>query len=101
MATERVTERTDGVTAERTTEYSAPTTTVVEKRGGGSGILWGLVALALVALVGYFLLNMNRQGEARTEAVSGAASSVADSVEGAAEGVAGAADRAADSVNPN
>ncbi len=96
MATERVVERNDGVTAERVTERHADTgTTVVERRGGGmGGILAAVVLVALVAIVGYFLLNMNRQEAAQTNAVSEAASSVADSAEGAANSVADAAQNA-------
>ena len=91
MTTERITERNDGVTAERTTERTTPETTVVERRGGGSGILWAIVALALIAVVGFFLLQMSRNEAVETEAVSNAASSVAQSVDGAADAVGDAA----------
>ena len=102
MTDERIIERTDGVNSERVVERNAPaSTTVVERRGGGSGVLWALIGIALVAIVAFFLLNMNRQEAARTEAVSEAASSVAGSVESAAEGVSSAAQDAADSVSPN
>ena len=98
MATERVTERDDGVTAERTIErQDTGGTTVVERRGGGGmGTILALVALvALVAIVAYFLMNANRQDAVRTEAVSDAAASVADSASNAAENVSDAAQRAA------
>ena len=96
MATERVVERNDGVTAERVTERQGDTgTTVIERRGGGmGGILAAVVLVALVAIVGYFLLNMNRQEAVRTDAVTDAAASVADSAEGAANSVADAAKEA-------
>ena len=98
MATERVTERDDGVTAERTVErQDTGGTTVVERRGGGgAGTILALVALvALVAIVAYFLMNANQQEAVRTEAVTDAASSVADSASNAADSVSDAAQRAA------
>lgn len=104
MAIDRVTERSDGVTTERVVEQSTPTMVAAapaERRGGGAGILYALIGLALVALVAFFLLNMNRQETARTEAVSDAASSVAGSVDNAAEAVGDAAGRAADAVTPS
>lgn len=91
MATERIVERNDGVTSERVVERSPDTVTTVERRGGGSGLLWGLVALALIAIVGFFLLQMSRNDAAETNAVSEAASSVAGSVDGAADAVGDAA----------
>ena len=92
MATERVTERTDGVTAERTVErQDTGGTTVVERRGGGMGVLALVALVALVAIAAYFFLNANRQEAVRTEAVTDAAASVAESAEGAAGSVAEAA----------
>ncbi len=91
MATERIVERNDGVTAERTVERTPETVTTVERRGGGSGLLWALVALALIAIVGFFLLQMSRNEAVETEAVSSAASSVAGSVDNAADAVGDAA----------
>jgi molybdenum-dependent DNA-binding transcriptional regulator ModE len=98
MATERVTERSDGVTAERTVERQEGTgTTVVERRGGGgAGTLLAVVALvALVAIVAYFLMNANQQEALQTDAVTDAAASVAESASGAAESVSNAAQQAA------
>ena len=97
MATERVTERSDGVTAERTVErQDTGGTTVVERRGGGLGGVLALVAVvALVAIVAYFLMNANRQEALQTDAVADAASSVADSASNAADNVSEAAQRAA------
>ncbi len=93
MATERVTERTDGVTAERTVErQDTGGTTVVERRsGGGMGVLALVALVALVAIAAYFFLNANRQEGVRTEAVTDAAASVAESAEDAAGSVAEAA----------
>jgi hypothetical protein len=65
MATERVTREGGG-------------TTIVE-RGGGmgvGGVLIGLAVLALVAIIGFFLIGQNRNDAIRTDAVSSAASSV-------------------------
>ncbi|WP_411286662.1 hypothetical protein [Phenylobacterium sp.] len=102
MDTERTTERTDGVTTERTVERgNVGGTTIVERRGGMGGILIGIAVLALVAIVAFFLMNANKNDAMRTEAVSGAASSVAESAAGAAESVGNAASNAADAVTPN
>ncbi|MBU1374814.1 MAG: hypothetical protein KKE02_06670 [Alphaproteobacteria bacterium] len=101
MATERVTERSDGVTTERVVERNGGTTYV--DAGGGSGIggiLVGIAVLAMVAIVAFFLLQSNRNDAIRTDAVTSAASSVADSAAGAAEGVSAAANNAADAVTP-
>ena len=102
MATERVTERSDGVTTERTVERDAGGTTYVERRGGGlGGVLIGIAVLALVAVVAFFLLQANRNDALETQAVTGAASSVAESVGAASEGVANAANNVADAATPN
>ena len=101
MATERVTERSDGITRERVVERDAGGTTYVEKRGSGmGGILIGIAVLALVAIVAFFLLQSNRNDAIRTDAVTSAASSVADSAGAAASNVGDAAGRAADAVTP-
>ena len=97
MATERVTERSDGVTAERTVErQDTGGTTVVERRGGGgAGTILAIVALiALVAIVAYFLMNANQQEALQTDAVTDAAASVSESASSAAENVSEAAERA-------
>lgn len=96
MATERVTERDDGVTTERVVE-STPTaghTTVVERdRGGsGAGLLIALAVIVALAIGAWFLMNASRNDAIQTEAVSDAASSVAGSVDSAADAVAGAAE---------
>lgn len=102
MAIERVSERSDGLTNERVIERDAgPTTTYVDRGGGNiGGVLIGIAALALIAIVAFFLLSANRNDSLRTSAVTSAASSVGDAAQGAAQGVTGAADRAADAVNP-
>ncbi|QYF86252.1 hypothetical protein [Brevundimonas sp. PAMC22021] len=84
MADERVTERTDGVNHERVVERGGGSNPViVERRGGGGmgGVVALIIGLAVVALIAYFLLNMNRQEEVRTDAVSAAAESVGNAAE--------------------
>ena len=99
MATERVVERTDGVTAERTTERSDPTVVTTERSDNGTGrLLITLAVIALLAVLAFFLLRPMINSEAHKDnAVAGAASAV----EGAAENVGDAAQSAADAVNPN
>ena len=101
MATERVTERSDGLTSERVVERDGGGTTYVDKGGNGlGGIIIGIAVLAMVAIVAFFLLQSNRNDATRTEAVSSAASSVADSATTAADSVGTAADKAASAVTP-
>jgi hypothetical protein len=92
MATERVTERTDGLTNERVVERDGGGTTYVDRGGSGmGGVIIGIAVLALVAIVAFFLLQSSRNDAIRTDAVSGAASSVAESAGTAAESVGDAA----------
>ena len=100
MATERVTERSDGLTHERVIERDAGTTYVDKGGSGFGGVIVGIAVLAMVAIVAFFLLQSNRNDAIRTEAVTSAASSVADSASSAAEGVSGAANNVADAVTP-
>jgi hypothetical protein len=103
MATERVTERSDGMTNERVVERDGGGTTYVDRSGGGSGIgavIIGVAVLALVAIIAFFLLQSNRNDAIRTDAVTSAASSVADSASNAANSVGSAANNAAGAVNP-
>ncbi len=74
------------------TENSTTTEKVyVEKSGGGfGGVLLGVAALALVAIIAFFALSYNRNETVKTNAISNAASSVA-----------GAADSVGDAVTPN
>src|SRR5215213_2915353 len=93
MATERVTERSDGLTSERVVERDGGGATYVDRGGGGMGsVIIGIAVLALVAIVAFFLLQSSRNDAIRTDAVSSAASSVADSAGTAAESVGNAAD---------
>ena len=87
MATERVTERSDGSTDR----------VYVDRGGSGvGGVIIGIAVLALVAIVAFFLLNQSRNDTVRTNAVTNAASSVADSASTAAKNVGDAAQSAAD-----
>jgi hypothetical protein len=97
---ERVTERTDGVTAERVTERdSGGGTTVIETRGGGgggaAGLFIGMILLAALVIGAVFLLNQNRNDAIKTDAIAGAAKSV----ERGAEKIGTAAEKAGDAVS--
>jgi hypothetical protein len=99
MAIERVTERNDGLVHERVVERDGGGTTYVDRGGSGlGGVLVGIAVLAMVAIVAFFLLQANRNDAIQTEAVTGAASSVADSAATAADTVGDAATQAADAV---
>lgn len=94
MATERVTERV--------VDRDGGNTTYVDKGGGSGvgGVIIGIAVLALVAIIAFFVLNANRNDAIRTDAVSSAASTVADSTATAARDVGNAASTAANSVEP-
>ena len=75
MPTERTVEHPDG-RVERITETGAAPT-VVERRGGGAGAVVALIiGLLAVVVIGYFLMNMNRNDAVESNAVAGAAESV-------------------------
>src|SRR3954471_24918723 len=100
MATERVTERSDGLTNERVVERDGGGTTYVDRGGSGmGGVIIGIAVLALVAIVAFFLLQSNRNDALRTDAVTSAASSVADSASNAANSVGNAASNAGDAAS--
>jgi hypothetical protein len=105
MATERVTTRSDGTTTERVVERDGGGTTYVDRGGSGFGsVLIGIAILAVVAVIAFFLLNQNRNDAIRTNAVTSAASTIADSTASAAKDVGDAATTAANNtagaVNP-
>jgi hypothetical protein len=99
MATERVTERSDGLTSERVVERDGGGTTYVDRGGSGlGGVIIGIAVLALVAIVAFFLLQTSRNDTLETKAVTSATSSVAESVGSAADSVGAAANNVADSA---
>jgi hypothetical protein len=98
---ERVTTKSDGVTTERVVERDGGGTTYVDRGGSGIGsVLIGIAVLALVAVIAFFLVKQNRNDAIRTNAVTSAASTMADSTSAAAKDVGNAAQDAAGSVNP-
>ncbi|WP_246623177.1 hypothetical protein [Sphingomonas colocasiae] len=95
MTEERITERTDaaGNVTERIIERGAPGTTVVERRGGGSVII-AIILVAMIAVVAFFMLDMNRGETRKDDAVADAAGKVGDS----AKKIGDAAEKAADKL---
>jgi uncharacterized protein HemX len=94
MATEHTTERTDGVTTERSTVVSDSGVAAERRGGGATGIVSILAILAVVAIVAYFLLQMNQREAAETNAITGAAEQVGEAASSAAESVGNAAENA-------
>jgi hypothetical protein len=100
MATERVTERVDGDSRERVVERDGAGTTYVQRGGSGAGaVIIGIALLALVAIIAFFLLNQGRNDTLRTNAVTGAASSVSHAAQNVGDAAQGAAQGAADATN--
>ena len=99
MAIERTTEHPDG-TRETVVERDGGTTYVDRGGSGMGGVIIGIAVLALVAIVAFFLMTQNRNDAIRTNAVTSAASSVADSAGQAAKSVGDAAGSVADNVAP-
>jgi hypothetical protein len=95
MAVERVTERNDGGVRERVVERDGGPTYVERSGGGVAGVIIGLAALALVAIVAFFLLSRSNNDDLRTSAVTGAATTVADSAATTAKTVSDSASEAA------
>lgn len=95
MTEERITERTDasGNVTERVIERGTPGTTVVERRGGG-GVIMGIIVIALIAAIAFFLVDMNKGETRKDEAVTEAAGKVGDS----AKKIGDAAERAVDKL---
>ncbi len=98
MTEEKITERDDGVTRERTVETSddASHTTVVERTGGGAGWVIAIILLVGVGVAIYFLTQSNDREAVETEAITGAAGDVGD----AAQNVGDAAQDAAENLDP-
>ena len=84
MPTERTVEHPDG-RVERITETGAAPT-VVERRGGGAGAVVALIiGLLAVVVIGYFLMNMNRNDAVESNAVAGATESVGNAADNIGE----------------
>lgn len=95
MAEERIVERTDANgNVERTVDRGAGGTTVVERRGGGGGLVIGALLLVGIAVLAFFLLDLNKQEARESDAIADAAGAVEDG----AKQVGDAADRAADKL---
>lgn len=83
MSTERTVEHPDGRVERITENDRAPAPTIVERRSGGGmgGIVALIVGLALVLIIGWFLMNMNRNEAIESNAVAGAAESVGNAAD--------------------
>ncbi len=71
-----------------------PTTTVVESRGSGAGVIAAIVLIALAVIVAVFLITQNNREDAKSDAITGTAQSVGS----AANKVGDAAGRAVDKI---
>ena len=78
MAEERIVER-------------PTTTTIIERRGSGMGVIFAIILVALVAVVAVFMITRNNREDAKADAVTSAAQSVGK----AADKVGDAASQAA------
>jgi hypothetical protein len=88
MPTERTVEHPDGRVERITENDPAAAPVIVERRGGGlGGVIALIIGLALVLIIGWFLMNMNRNDAIESNAIAGAA----ESVGGAAENIGDAA----------
>ncbi|WP_191555003.1 hypothetical protein [Brevundimonas aurantiaca] len=83
MSTERTVEHPDGRVERITENDRAPAPTIVERRSGGGmgGIVALIIGLALVLIIGWFLMNMNRNEAIESNAVAGAAESVGNAAD--------------------
>jgi uncharacterized membrane protein len=99
MTEERITERTDaaGNVTERTIERGTPGPTVVERRGGGGGVILGILAIALIAVVAFFLLDLNKGETRKDDAIARAAGDVGDGARKIGDAAEKAADKLSDS----
>lgn len=85
MATERTIKHPDG-RVERVSENSTGPTIVERRSGGGmGGIVALIIGLALVLVIGWFLMNMNRNDAIESNAVAGAAESVGNAADNIGE----------------
>ncbi len=88
MATERTIKHPDG-RVERVSENDrADAPVIVERRSGGGGlggVLALVIGLALVLVIGWYLMNMNRNEAIESNAVAGAAESVGNAADNIGE----------------
>lgn len=70
------------------------TTTNIERRSGGSAVIIGIIGLALLLAVGYFLLVNDSREDAKSDAAIGAS----QSIDRAASSVGDAAQDAGDKL---
>ncbi|MFA4940212.1 hypothetical protein [Brevundimonas sp.] len=82
MPTEREVRHPDG-RVERITETTDAPTTIVERRSGsGMGAIVALIiGLLAVLVIGYFLMNMDRNDAVESNAIAGAAESVGNAAD--------------------
>jgi hypothetical protein len=85
MPTEREIQHPDG-RVERITETTAAPTTVVERRGSGMGAIVALIiGLLAVLVIGYYLMNMNKNEAVESNAIAGASESVGNAADNIGE----------------
>lgn len=70
-----------------------PQITVVERRSGGLAIVVGIVAIGILAIVGYFVFMKTQDDARRTDAVTAAADDVGDSAKKAGDAIKDAVDK--------
>ncbi len=100
MVDEKVTTRDDGVTTEQVVERNdKPDTVYVEKSGGGSGLLIGILILIALAIGAWFLLAQNNSEVAKDNAMTEAATKVGDAAENVGQAAQDAGDAAKDAVD--
>ncbi|MBV2146912.1 hypothetical protein KRZ98_01215 [Sphingobium sp. AS12] len=66
---------------------------IIVERSRGSGVVFALVALALILAIGFFYLTNDRRDDRQAEAVTGAAQSVDDAAKMVGDAAKDAADK--------
>lgn len=70
----------------RTTD-GEPHTTIIERRGGGAGMLIGIAVLIGVVVLAFFAFNMARNDDLKTKSVTDAAQSVGSAADKAGDAI--------------